>query len=146
RGRCLGQTKMNPLYLIGFMFNAVFNFSVKPLRMFSILGVTILGLTACLAVSYLAASFLTTPPQGITTVLMLLLVNLGVLSLGIGILGEYIARIYAETKRRPLWLVDYTINLDQEMPHRFADASRRTAFPSRSPLRQNVVCDFREGS
>jgi dolichol-phosphate mannosyltransferase len=39
------------------------------------------------------------------------LINLGMMSLGIGVLGEYIARIYAESKRRPLWLVDYTLNL-----------------------------------
>jgi hypothetical protein len=43
--------------------------------------------------------------------LLLLLINLGVMSLGIGILGEYIARIYSESKRRPLWLVDYMINM-----------------------------------
>jgi hypothetical protein len=48
----------------------------------------------------------------VTTILLLLLVNLGVMSLGIGILGEYIAKIYAESKRRPLWFVDYTLNFE----------------------------------
>jgi dolichol-phosphate mannosyltransferase len=54
---------------------------------------------------------------------MLLLVNLGVLSLGIGILGEYIAKIYAETKRRPLWLVDYTLNLGEPAVARPIDSA-----------------------
>jgi len=45
--------------------------------------------------------------------LFLLLTNLGVMSLGIGVLGEYIAKIYAECKRRPLWLVDYSLNLGE---------------------------------
>lgn len=112
RGRIKGQTKVNLLYLIGFTFNAVFNFSIKPLRMFSLFGVGILGLLGFLATYYLVMSFLTSPPPGITTVLLLLLANLGILSLGIGILGEYIAKIYAESKRRPLWLVDYTLNLN----------------------------------
>jgi dolichol-phosphate mannosyltransferase len=111
-GRTKGVTKSSPLYLIGFMFNAVFNFSFKPLRMFSLLGAGVLGLAAILLVVYLVMSFLTSPPPGITTILMLLLINLGVMSLGIGILGEYIARIYSESKRRPLWLVDYTLNLE----------------------------------
>lgn len=111
RGRTKGQTKVNPLYLIGFTFNAVFNFSIKPLRMFSIFGLGILGLTALLALLHIVMSFVTSPPRGITTVLLLQLINLGVFSLGIGILGEYIAKIYAESKRRPLWLVDYTLNL-----------------------------------
>jgi glycosyltransferase involved in cell wall biosynthesis len=111
-GRVKGASKSNPLYLIGFLFNALFNFSIKPLRMFSVLGLGILGLTACLVVLYLVMSFAADPPPGLTTVVLLLLANLGVMALGIGILGEYIAKIYAETKRRPLWIVDYTLNLD----------------------------------
>src|SRR5262249_28500810 len=102
RGRTGGVTKMNPLALISFTFNAVFSFSIKPLRMFSVFGLGVLGLTAALALLYLGMSFVRQPPPGITTVLLLLLVNLGVVSLGIGILGEYIAKIYAESKRRPL--------------------------------------------
>jgi dolichol-phosphate mannosyltransferase len=113
RGRTKGATKVNLIYLVGFTFNAIFNFSVKPLRMFSVLGLSILAMTGLLGLIYLVMDLVTTPPRGITTVLLLLLVNLGVLSLGIGILGEYIAKIYAESKRRPLWLVDYTLNFEQ---------------------------------
>jgi dolichol-phosphate mannosyltransferase len=116
RGRTRGVTKMNPLALVGFTLNAIFSFSIKPLRMFSAFGLATLGLTAVLALVYFVMSFVTQPPRGITTVLLLLLVNLGVLSLGIGILGEYIAKIYAESKRRPLWLVDYTLNLGPRAP------------------------------
>src|SRR5262249_31411476 len=112
-GRLQGQTKVNLYYLAGFMFNAVFNFSVKPLRMFSLFGVGVLGLTGLLAMLYVVMAFLTSPPPCITTVLLLLLINLGVLSLGIGILGEYIAKIYHESKRRPLFLIDYTLNLTE---------------------------------
>jgi dolichol-phosphate mannosyltransferase len=111
-GRTQGQTKVNLYYLAGFMFNAVFNFSVKPLRMFSLFGLGVLGMTAVLSIVYVAMSFVTKPPPGVTTVLLLLLINLGVMSLGIGVLGEYIGKIYHESKRRPLWIVDYTLNLD----------------------------------
>jgi dolichol-phosphate mannosyltransferase len=116
RGRTKGATKVNLLYLVGFTFNAVFNFSVKPLRLFSVLGLGLLGLTGLLALVYLVMAVLTSPPRGITTVLMLQLINLGVQSLGIGVLGEYVAKIYAESKRRPLWLVDYTLNLEPPGP------------------------------
>src|SRR5439155_15217694 len=105
----------------------VFSFSIKPLRMFSILGLGILALTGILTVVSLVMSLLTNPPAGITTVLVLLLANLGVTSLGIGVLGEYIAKIYAESKRRPLWLVDYTLNMDAPA------ASGSTGLPSGSP-------------
>jgi len=111
RGRTKGRTSSSALFLIGFMFDAVFNFSFKPLRVFSLFGAATLGLTAILAFVYVVMSFLMSPPRGITTILLLLLINLGVMSLGIGILGEYIARIYSESKRRPLWFVDYMINM-----------------------------------
>jgi dolichol-phosphate mannosyltransferase len=113
-GRTQGQSKVNLGYLVDFMFNAVFNFSVKPLRMFSLFGIGVLGLTMVLGLVYLVMGLLTSPPAGITTVLLLLLANLGIMSLGIGVLGEYIAKIYHESKRRPLWLVDYTLNLDEK--------------------------------
>lgn len=117
-GRAKGASKVNLAYLIGFTLNAIFSFSIKPLRMFSLLGVGVLSIAAVLAMVYLVMSFLTSPPRGVTTVLMLLLINLGVMSLGIGVLGEYIAKIYAESKRRPLWLVDYALNFEPpgEMP------------------------------
>lgn len=113
RGREKGTTNINMLFLVGFMFNAVFSFSIKPLRMFSLFGCFVLATTAVLSVIYVVGSFLSNPPPGVTTVIILLLINLGVISLGIGILGEYIGKIYAESKRRPLWLVDYTINQDE---------------------------------
>ena len=46
RGRTRATT-VNPLYLIDFTFNAVFNFSIKPLRMFSVFGLGVLALTSC---------------------------------------------------------------------------------------------------
>jgi hypothetical protein len=55
---------------------------------------------------------------------MLLLINLGVMSLGIGVLGEYIAKIYAEIKRRPLWLVDYALNFEPPAETPRLDAGR----------------------
>ncbi len=130
RGRAGGRTKVNPFYLVGFTFNAVFNFSIKPLRMFSLLGVGVLAFTAVLWVTYLIMSFFVDPPRGMTSVLLLLLINLGVMSLGIGILGEYVAKIYAESKRRPLWLVDYTLNFNsQRLPHPVDGAAPFTGEP-----------------
>ena len=110
RGRMQGNSAVNLLYLIDFTFNAVFNFSVRPLRLFSVFGLGVLCLTMILGCVYLVGSFVSYPPPGITTVLLLLLINLGVMSLGIGILGEYIGKVFSESKRRPLWLLDYSLN------------------------------------
>ncbi len=112
RGRTKGATNNSPLFLIGFMFNAVFSSSLKPLRAFSLFGAGMIMLTLLLSAIYVARRLFLHPPEGFTTVNLLLLANLGFTSLGIGVLGEYIARIYVESKRRPLWLVDYTLNFE----------------------------------
>jgi dolichol-phosphate mannosyltransferase len=107
RGRTKGHSKVNWPFLIDFTVNAIVNFSVKPVRLFSLLGLGVLGLCGVLVLLWLVLGWL-------TAVHLLLLVNLGVLSLGIGVLGEYVARAHVQSKRRPLWLVDYTLNLEQD--------------------------------
>jgi dolichol-phosphate mannosyltransferase len=116
RGRAKGVTNNTPLFLVGFALNAVFSSSLKPLRAFSIFGAGVLLLTVLLGATYVLRRLFMSPPEGFTTVSLLQLANLGTTALGIGILGEYIARIYTESKRRPLWLVDYTLNF-AEPPH-----------------------------
>ena len=127
RGRVGGSSKVNLRYLIDFTFNAVFNFSVKPLRVFSLLGLGVLGAAALLAALYVLGALLGGPPAGVTTILVLLLTNLGVMSLGIGILGEYLAKVYTECKRRPLWLVDYTLNIEGPAAGRAQETAPRRA-------------------
>ncbi len=111
RGRTKGRAKATLSYLLGFTVNAMFTFSMKPVRAFSFLGLGVLGLCAVLGGLALARLFWPGLP-GVSAVVFLLLLNLGVLSLGLGVLGEYVAKIFTETKRRPLWLVDYTLNID----------------------------------
>jgi glycosyltransferase involved in cell wall biosynthesis len=48
------------------------------------------------------------PPPGITTLIVLSFLGIGLNSLGVGILGEYIGRIYAETKSRPKYIFQET--------------------------------------
>lgn len=105
------------LSLFNFMLDAIFSFSMKPLRMFSIFGIFIIGLTFLLSGVYgvLWIAFRSNfAPRGWTTTTILLLMIWGTLSLGIGILGEYIGRIYMQGKNRPLWIIDYTLNFDQD--------------------------------
>jgi dolichol-phosphate mannosyltransferase len=113
RGRVGGASKVNWPYLIDFTINAIVNFSFKPFRLYSVVGLAALALTGLLGAVYLLA-----PNSGLTAAHLLLLANLGFLSTGIGVLGEYVGRIHLESKRRPLWLVDYTLNLDGQEPSR----------------------------
>jgi polyisoprenyl-phosphate glycosyltransferase len=134
QGRTKGHTKVDPLHLIAFTFNAVCSCSVKPLRLFSVLGAGVLGLAASLGVCSLAAALIW--GAGFLSVnTLLLLTTLGVQSVGIGILGEYIARIHTQSKGRPLWLVDHTLNFDRnaEADFRARAIGLSGAFPDVEP-------------
>jgi dolichol-phosphate mannosyltransferase len=125
-GRRHGRTKVGPAFLADFLCNAVLNVSVKPLRMFSLFGLGVLSLTVLLAGLQVVRAFAAGPPAMTTVLLLLVLGTLGVLSLGVGILGEYVAKIYQESKRRPLFVIDYTLNLDEQVALPL-DAARKAA-------------------
>lgn len=112
RPRAAGKSKAPFFYLIGLAINAITCFSTRPLQLFSMAGAAALSGTLLLAAVYLGSYLFAYTMPGLTTVYLLLLANLAVLLLGFGTLGEYVGRTYVETKRRPLWLIDYTLNFD----------------------------------
>ena len=97
--------------LLFFVFNAVTSFSLKPLRMFLILGIILIILSILSIPVYTYLYFIGRAPPGITTLVILSFLGVGLNSLGIGILGEYIGRTYAEVKRRPLYIIEDRVNL-----------------------------------
>jgi dolichol-phosphate mannosyltransferase len=123
RPRLAGESKAPLSHLIVFALNAFTSFSVKPLRMFVYLGFALLALSLLGALIYVVLFLTGSPPAGITTLIVLALLGIAINSLGIGVLGEYLGRTYAETKRRPLYVIAEAVNID------IADASagRRAA-------------------
>ena len=111
RPRVAGDSKFPLGSLIAFALNALTSFSLKPLRVFTILGFSLLALSLLAVPVYIYLYFTTGAPQGITTLIVLGLLGIGVNSLGIGVLGEYLGRTYAETKRRPLYVIADSTNV-----------------------------------
>jgi len=111
RPRFKGKSNAPFFYLVDFVLRALTNFSVFPLRVFSGVGLVLLGFVGIYICFTLFSFILGYTIPGLTSIIILLLLNLAVLSLGIGTLGEYIGRIYMETKKRPLWIVDKTLNI-----------------------------------
>ena len=111
RPRQGGTSKAPFWHLIFFTFNAITGFSLKPLRLFTFLGFGLLGLALVAAATYVSLWAIGSPPPGITTIIVLLLAAIGLNSLGIGLLGEYVGRTYSEVKRRPLYVVQEAVNL-----------------------------------
>jgi dolichol-phosphate mannosyltransferase len=63
-------------------------------------------------VHVLHLSFMPVPPRGITTIILLVSLFIGFNTMFLGIIGEYLGRIYNQGKNRPLYLVDEQLNFD----------------------------------
>ncbi|MEI6083875.1 MAG: glycosyltransferase family 2 protein [Verrucomicrobiota bacterium] len=113
RARTAGVSKAPFWDLLYFVFNAVTSFSLKPLRLFLFVGIVLISLSILSVPVYTYLYFVGHAPPGITTLVILSFLGVGLNSLGIGILGEYIGRTYAEVKNRPLYVVEEVMNIDE---------------------------------
>ena len=114
RPRKAGESKASLGSLIVFTLNAFTSFSVKPLRMFTLLGFALVGISFLAVPIYVFLYLTGDPPPGLTTLTVLAFLGIGINSLGIGVLGEYLGRTYAETKRRPLYVIADSKNMDSK--------------------------------
>jgi dolichol-phosphate mannosyltransferase len=111
RPRAVGVPKQSLWRLVHYAMDAIFSFSYKPLRLslFSGLAVAVLALVygSVLIVCRLLGTGLFGYPvvTGYTSTIVAILFLGGVQLVSVGILGEYLGRVYDEVKRRPLFLV-----------------------------------------
>jgi len=110
--RFAGETKYPFRKMMAFAINAILSFSSKPLTMAIHFGLLTIfaGLVGGAYMLYLKL-FTHTLVPGLTAVLLSIVLFSGVQILLIGVIGEYIARIFEEIKNRPLYLINETINL-----------------------------------
>jgi len=116
RPRQWGRSKAPFWWCMQFALDAITSFSTKPLKAFMVFGLAVTAASFLLSLYYAATRIfnIDDPPRGIPTILVLLLWNLGIMSLGIGVLGEYVGNLYNETKRRPICLVESASNVEPE--------------------------------
>jgi glycosyltransferase involved in cell wall biosynthesis len=113
--RGAGKPKQTLSALLRYATDAMVSFSYKPLRWVTWSGFIVSGLTFLLAIYYLVefiAKRGRTFGSGFTTIIMCVLFLGGVQLISIGILGEYIGRIYEEVKQRPLYVVRETLGVE----------------------------------
>lgn len=106
--RAAGEAKQTLLRLIKYGMDAIFSFSYKPLRLGLALGgaaVAVSVLLAMLLVVFSVFGLKALPGAGFASMLLVVLLLGGVQLVCIGLLGEYIGRIYDEVRRRPLYLI-----------------------------------------
>ena len=105
--RAAGEPKQSMKRLIKYALDAIFSFSYKPLRLMTGIGVIISASGFALACFFIIRRLMgiEIAQTGFTTLVTLVLFIGGVQLIAIGILGEYLARIYDEVKQRPLFIV-----------------------------------------
>ncbi len=104
--RAAGESKYPLFKLIHLNFDLMTGFSIVPLQVFSLVGIGV-AIVSFAFVIYLAVRRLIVGPEveGVFTLFAIAFFLMGLLLFGIGILGEYIGRIYVQARGRPRYLV-----------------------------------------
>ncbi len=107
-----GESNYPLAKMIGLAFDALTSFSIMPLRLASYVGL-LLGVLSILAVGYTLGSWaLGRVVEGWTSLLTVVLIIGSAQLILFGLLGEYVGRMYLETKRRPLFVIDQVLTQD----------------------------------
>ena len=95
--------------MLSFAFDGVTSFSVKPIRLITVFGLLIFFAAAVMLVYSLVRHFTGNTVSGWTSIIVSVWALGGLQLFAIGIIGEYIGKIYLETKRRPRYIIEKTI-------------------------------------
>jgi dolichol-phosphate mannosyltransferase len=104
--RGAGRSKYGIGALLGLAFDGIFAFSSAPLRAATLLGAVALVLSTLFALYSLYAKLvLDRSPQGFTALILVMTFLSGMNLFFLGVIGEYVGRVYEETKARPQYIV-----------------------------------------
>jgi dolichol-phosphate mannosyltransferase len=124
-----GESNYPLAKMIGLAFDALTSFSIMPLRLASFLGL-VLGVLSILALGYTLGSWATGHVvEGWTSLLTVVLILGSTQLILFGLLGEYVGRLYLETKRRPLFVIDQVLTQNASAAERMRPAREHSTVP-----------------
>ncbi|MDW5417141.1 MULTISPECIES: glycosyltransferase [unclassified Iodobacter] len=113
--RFAGESKYSLYSLIRLNFDLMTGFSILPLQLFSMLGIFVsLGSGALFLLLVLRRIFMGPEVGGLFTLFAIAFFLIGIALFGIGLLGEYIGRIYHEVRQRPRYLIANILQSDPD--------------------------------
>src|ERR1700731_421833 len=116
--RFAGRSKYSIYSLIRLNFDLMTGFSVVPLQLFSMVGMTVAVFSALFVLYLIVRRFIVGPEaEGLFTLFAIVFFLIGLALFGIGLLGEYVGRIYAQVRERPRYLVEAVLEADNDEPH-----------------------------
>lgn len=105
--RQAGQTKYSWSKLLELAFNGIFNFSDFPVKIITRLGFfAILFSLIYFGYNIYRRIFYNDVPQGFTAIILAIILFSGVQLISLGLIGEYVLRIYNQVRQRPLFVID----------------------------------------
>jgi glycosyltransferase involved in cell wall biosynthesis len=114
--RATGNTNFTPGRMLRFSLDAIASFSHVPLQIATLVGVALATVALALVPLTVVARLSGLYQRGVPTLLAVILLLGGFQLMTLGVIGEYIGRIYDEVKQRPLYLVRRTHNLEEPEP------------------------------
>ena len=111
--RFAGKSKYSLRKMVSFAFEGVTSMSIKPIRMISVLGFFIFLASIGMLSYSLVQHFSGNTIEGWTSIAVSVWAIGGLQLLAIGVIGEYIGKIYLETKQRPKYIIDEIKNLEK---------------------------------
>ena len=107
--RYAGKSKYSSRKMFAFAIDGITSFSVQPLRIITLIGLICLGVSIAEMIYILVAYFQGRTIQGWASLLFSVWFLGGLLLFSIGVVGEYIGKIYKEVKRRPRYIIEKQI-------------------------------------
>jgi len=111
--RYAGETKYTLKKMLNLSYNGIYSFSNTPIKFINAFGMVTLFISFLVILYVIISKIVGVAAPGWASTVIILTVLLGIQQLSIGIVGEYISRIYEESKDRPIFIVDKTINFDK---------------------------------
>ncbi len=113
--RFAGESKYPLKKMLAFAFDGITSFSIKPIRMITWLGALIFLISLIVLIVFICLKYTGVTVSGWTSIVASIWMIGGIQMLSLGIIGEYIGKIYHETKKRPRYIISKVI-LDEEVP------------------------------
>lgn len=104
--RYAGETKYPLKNMLSFAFNGVTSFSIKPIRLITVLGLVIFCFSIVMLGYSLYSHFIGNTVMGWSSIIISIWAIGGLQLLSIGVIGEYIGKIYMESKHRPKYIIE----------------------------------------
>jgi dolichol-phosphate mannosyltransferase len=123
--RHAGETKYSWTKLFELAFNGIFNFSNFPVKIITRLGFfTVLFSLIYFGYNIYRRVYYNDVPQGFTATILAIILFSGVQLISLGLIGEYVLRIYNQVRNRPLFVVDKIFQEGKEKEEKNKDATR----------------------